>query len=144
MEILQTTTISRFELDVASRDGGKRKYSLHHESGGMKAKVVHRDPGGGRRVERHKRAAEEVERLLSAMRVSKDMSEEQLLDRACAALLLRREDIDEIEVELEFTSSTELQVGLTRNRTETLEDGRGAPEAHGTVAMADPGHHRRN
>lgn len=109
---LPTADISKFELEVDARDGGRRKYKLRRSDAGDKAKVTRYEAGGERLVERGKRAAAETERLLEAIAPHQGMDQAALLDATCRALLLHKDDIHYLDVEVEFTSRTELQAGI--------------------------------
>ena len=108
--------IREFEIELELKDGARRKYKYKTVHGGTtRAKITSRKAGGEKTVDRDERTVQEVEKLIAQMRISKDMSEDQLLETACSALQLRKEDVEHLDVEVEFADGTEIKAERSKS-----------------------------
>ena len=114
---MQTTDpmeVRKFELEVKLTDGSKREYDYRKKGDQVSATVTIRAKVGKKTKQGDQAGVEAVERLLSEVAPSPQMSEGELLRRSRGALHVSDDAIDYLEVEVEFSDGTEIEAETGR------------------------------
>lgn len=102
------TAVREFELEIELKNGQSTKYKLHQEGEDVRAKIKKRTDGQKSEI-RDDQAKKEVNRLLTRMNLSEDITSDELIKRALGALDLSMNDVDHLAVEAEFEDGKEIE-----------------------------------
>jgi YusW-like protein len=102
--------VRQLEIEVEMTSGEKREYEYEVDGDREKGKVEIRSSDGRKDKHGGEEAVQDTKRLMERVRLSRQMSPNEIIERVCAALDTSRDQIKKLVVEVEYADGTEVNV----------------------------------